>query len=125
MSGLHLRRISAAIMFLTISPMIASAQSGTSMIRGQALDRQSRAVPRARITVIEENKRLVRTETTGDLGEFAFVGLPPTALVGASLIAGAHILNHRYSRGCGCCETVSEMQAEEAVSKRPEPEITG
>ena len=77
MSGLHLRRISAAIMFLTISPMIASAQSGTSMIRGQALDSQSRAVPRARITVTEENNRLVRTETTGDLGEFAYVGLPP------------------------------------------------
>ena len=77
MSGLHLCRISAAIMCLTISPIIASAQSGTSMIRGQALDSQSRAVPRARITVTEENNRLVRTGTTGALGEFVFVGLPP------------------------------------------------
>jgi len=48
-----------------------------------------------------------------------------TALVGASLIAGAHILNHRYSRRCGCCETASEIQAEEAVDRRPKPEITG
>jgi MerC mercury resistance protein len=47
-----------------------------------------------------------------------------TALVGASLIAGAHILNHRYSRRCDCCETASEIQAVEAVRKRPEAEIT-
>jgi hypothetical protein len=46
-----------------------------------------------------------------------------TALVGASLIAGAHVLN-RYSRRCDCCETASEIQAIEAVRKRPEPEIT-
>jgi hypothetical protein len=46
-----------------------------------------------------------------------------TALVGASLIASAHILNHRYSRQCDCCETASEIQAVEAVRKRPEPEI--
>ena len=48
-----------------------------------------------------------------------------TALVGASLIAGAHILNHRYSRRCDCCETVSEKQPVDAVRKRLEPEITG
>jgi positive regulator of sigma E activity len=48
-----------------------------------------------------------------------------TALVGASLIAGAHILNRHYSRRCDCCETVSEMHTVEAVHKVPEPEITG
>ena len=47
-----------------------------------------------------------------------------TALVGASLIVGAHILNHRYSRRCDCCETASEIQAIEAERKSPEPEIT-
>jgi len=47
-----------------------------------------------------------------------------TALVGASLIAGAHILNHRYSRRCGCCETASEKRTVDAVRGRPEPEIT-
>jgi len=47
-----------------------------------------------------------------------------TALVGASLIAGAHVLNRRYSRRCDCCETVSEIHAVEAVHKRPKPEIT-
>jgi len=52
-----------------------------------------------------------------------------TALVGASLIAGAHILNRRYSRRCDCCETASEIQAIEAIileaiHKRPKPEIT-
>jgi hypothetical protein len=48
-----------------------------------------------------------------------------TALVGASLIAGAHILNRRYSRRCDCCDTVSEKRIVEAVRKRPEPEIPG
>ena len=47
-----------------------------------------------------------------------------TALVGASLIAGADILNRRYSRRCDCCEIASEIQAIEAIRKRPEPEIT-
>jgi MerC mercury resistance protein len=58
---------------------------------------------------------------------YAHTGLAEvaTALVGASLIAGAHILNHSYSRRCDCCETASEIQPVEAVRKRPEPEITG
>ena len=42
-----------------------------------------------------------------------------TALVGASLIASAHILNHRYSRRCDCCETASEIQAVEPDAKDP------
>jgi MerC mercury resistance protein len=57
---------------------------------------------------------------------YAHTGLAElaTALVGASLIAGAHILNRRYSRRCDCCETASEIHAAEAVHKRPKPEIT-
>ena len=47
-----------------------------------------------------------------------------TALVGASLIASAHILNHRYSRRCDCCETASEERTVDAVSGTPEPETT-
>ena len=77
MRGPRLSRIAAAVMLLAISPMMASAQTGTSEIRGQALDSQSRGVPRAHITLTDKSNSLVRTETTGDLGEFAFVGLPP------------------------------------------------
>jgi len=44
------------------------------------------------------------------------------AMVGASLIAGAHILNRRYSRRCDCCETASEVQAIEAVRKNTRTE---
>ncbi len=47
-----------------------------------------------------------------------------TAMVGASLIAGAHILNRRYSRRCECCETASEIHAVEAVHQGPKPEMT-
>jgi hypothetical protein len=31
--------------------------------------------------------------------------------IGASLIAGAHILNHRLSRGCRCCEPVAKSDS--------------
>jgi MerC mercury resistance protein len=57
---------------------------------------------------------------------YAYTGLMElaTALVGASLIASAHILNHRYSRRCDCCETASEKRTVDAVRGRPEPEIT-
>ena len=47
-----------------------------------------------------------------------------TALVGASLIAGAHVLNRRYSRRRDCCETASERQKVDAIRERPEPEMT-
>ena len=76
-SSFPLGRMSAAIIFLTISSMIASAQTGTSSIRGQALDSQSRAVPGAHITLTDVNNRLTRTDLTGGGGEFTFVGLPP------------------------------------------------
>lgn len=41
---------------------------------------------------------------------------PAMALTGTSLIIGAHILNHRYSRVCSCCESASNIQAVESSS---------
>lgn len=48
------------------------AQTGTSAIRGQVLDSQSCAVPSARVTITNEDSKRVRTQITGELGEFAF-----------------------------------------------------
>lgn len=55
----------------------ARAQTGTSSIRGQALDPQSRAVPGVRITISDEDHKLVRSQITNESGEFSFPGLPP------------------------------------------------
>jgi protocatechuate 3,4-dioxygenase beta subunit len=68
---------SMATMLFVLSATVGSGQTGTSAIRGQVLDSQSRAVPNARVTIADEDSKLLRTQVTGELGEFAFVGLPP------------------------------------------------
>jgi Carboxypeptidase regulatory-like domain len=66
-------------MLLALSLATAMAQTGTSAIRGQVLDSQSLAIPSARVTITDESSKLIRTQTAGESGEFAFVGLPPAA----------------------------------------------
>jgi hypothetical protein len=42
----------------------------------------------------------------------AFPAEPLVTAVGASLIAGAHLLNIRFSKRCGCCGALSKATAE-------------
>jgi hypothetical protein len=71
------RSIAMAIVMSVFLPQFANAQTGTGAVRGQVVDSQSRAIVGARVALTDENNRLVRTQLTGGLGEFTFVGLPP------------------------------------------------
>jgi hypothetical protein len=58
---------------------VAQAKTGTSGIRGQALDPQSKGIPDARITLSDENNRVARSQIANASGEFSFAGLRPAA----------------------------------------------
>ena len=69
--------IAVATAMSVLLPQFANAQAGTGAVRGQVVDSQSRAIVGGRGALTDENNRLVRTQLTGGLGEFTFVGLPP------------------------------------------------
>jgi len=67
----------ALLVLATLFSLAAHAQTGTSSVRGQVLDPQARAVPGAYVKISDENNKLVRSQITGESGEFSFPGLPP------------------------------------------------
>ena len=60
---------------------------------------------------------LIRRHLTGSLAE------PACALVGASLIIGAHALNIHYSRRCECCTPTLDVHTQIATAEESAPEL--
>jgi hypothetical protein len=71
-----LRAVWHALLFVTFAAS-ALAQTGTSSIRGQVRDPQSQAIRGAHVTITDERRSQVRSQTTDSSGAFSFVGLPP------------------------------------------------
>jgi Carboxypeptidase regulatory-like domain len=63
--------------FAAFSGVCARAQSGTSAIRGQVLDAQSRGIPGARVAILDGSHKLNRSQVTDGSGQFFFAGLLP------------------------------------------------
>ncbi|HZT58139.1 MAG TPA: carboxypeptidase-like regulatory domain-containing protein [Pyrinomonadaceae bacterium] len=55
----------------------ASAQTGTSSVRGTVADAQGHVVPGATVTLVDPDKNTTRTQTTTEDGHFAFDLIPP------------------------------------------------
>lgn len=76
----YLRICSAFAVLLVLMALFGSpaqAQTGTSGIRGQALDPQGKGVPGALITLSDESNKVTRSQRANAAGEFSFAGLPP------------------------------------------------
>lgn len=72
--------VACAMTALLLSLLIcqsASAQTGTSNVRGTILDPQDRPVPGVTVTLIDTERNFTRTQTTNDDGGFAFSSVPP------------------------------------------------
>lgn len=77
MSTVKVRRLLFAVVLL-LCPLSALAQtSGNASLRGTITDPSGAIVPRAKITLIEDQTQLERTATASEEGAFSFVALLP------------------------------------------------
>lgn len=76
----YVRVCSAFVVVLaatTLFGLAAQAQTGTSGIRGQAVNPQAKGIPGAHITLSDESDKVTRSQIANASGEFSFSGLPP------------------------------------------------
>jgi hypothetical protein len=67
----------AVLLALRAFGLVVQSQTGTSGIRGRALDPQAKEVPGARMTLSEESDKVTRSQIATASGEFFFSGLLP------------------------------------------------
>ncbi|QQS42730.1 MAG: carboxypeptidase regulatory-like domain-containing protein [Acidobacteriota bacterium] len=67
----------AAFIFVAVTAVAASAQSGTSRISGAVTDQTGAAVPGANVTITNPNTGYSRSATTDNSGIYNFPGIPP------------------------------------------------
>ncbi len=66
-----------ATMIVPLFAISATAQTGTSSIRGTVADPQGKFVAGATVTLKSETKSFTRTQTTNDSGGYVFTAIPP------------------------------------------------
>jgi hypothetical protein len=78
----HTLNLIATIMFLMVAgtaAAFAQASSSTAELRGQVTDASGAVIPGAKITLTDQAKGVIRTATTDDGGNYAFIGLLPSS----------------------------------------------
>ena len=73
---MRVHHLVAAWLMGTLPGCTAGAQFTTASLVGTVRDASGASVPRAKVTVLNMNTGLVRTDTTGADGAFAFPALP-------------------------------------------------
>lgn len=71
----------ASLMFLIASVTVASAQTGTSTLRGTVSDVQGQVVTGATVTIKNDAKNFSRVTTTEGSGIYTFTAIPPGVYV--------------------------------------------
>ena len=71
----------ASLMFLIASVTVASAQTGTSTVRGTVADVQGQVVAGATVTIKNDAKNFSRVTTTEGNGIYTFTAIPPGVYV--------------------------------------------
>ncbi|MCA1817221.1 MAG: carboxypeptidase-like regulatory domain-containing protein [Acidobacteria bacterium] len=69
--------LACAALLLAACAAVASAQTGTSSVRGTATDAQGNAVAGASVTLTNTETNAARTQVTTDTGTYAFDLIPP------------------------------------------------
>ncbi|HEX8148162.1 MAG TPA: TonB-dependent receptor [Pyrinomonadaceae bacterium] len=69
--------VSCALLFSLFLAGAASAQTGTSTVRGTVQDQQGQAVTGATVTLRNAEKNFTRTQVTNDEGGYVFAAVPP------------------------------------------------
>ena len=72
-----IHRVALVIAIAMMTAVLATAQSGTSAIRGTVVDPQNSVIPNASVVLTNSGNNSVRTVTTGPTGNFAFDLVPP------------------------------------------------
>jgi len=70
-------RFLSAISLLMLLLSIASAQIGSSSVRGIVNDPQGHPVPGATVTIASGEKSFTRAQVTNDTGGYVFSSIPP------------------------------------------------
>lgn len=74
-------RLCAALVLYTVTSLLlclpATAQTGTSTVRGTVTDAQGNVVAGASVTLSNPEKNFNRTQTTNEQGSYTFASIPP------------------------------------------------
>jgi Carboxypeptidase regulatory-like domain/TonB dependent receptor len=77
----HTLNLIATIILVVVAgtaTAFAQASSSTAELRGQVTDASGAVIPGAKITLTDQAKGVIRTATTDDAGNYAFIGLLPS-----------------------------------------------
>src|SRR5919199_1890005 len=69
--------LACGILLLAACAVTATAQTGTSSVRGTVTDAQGNAVAGASVTLANAERSFTRTQTTNEEGAYAFNSVPP------------------------------------------------